>query len=186
MIVNLSCPKCGGPASEYDEKKWQCLKCGDKFLYEPTQPNQTFVQNNVNIQGQVNFELDVANAKQPIPVKVKMVDYESIKSKWREVLYGDLGKGTMALLELLPPKQVIITVWREALIGNGTIKKALLELLPKQEITVGYNTICPHCEAVFVCVKAGSPYPLEGIKHCLGCGKQFYTTNGVCYPVKFT
>ena len=160
MIVNLSCPKCGGPASEYDEKKWQCLKCGDKFLYEPTQPNQTFVQSNVTIQGQANFELDVANAKQPIPVKVKMFDYESIKSKWIEALNGEFGK--------------------------GTIKKALLELLQKQEITIGHNAVCPHCEAVFVYTKAGSPYPLEGIKHCLGCGKQFYTTNGICYPVKFT
>jgi len=31
MIVNMACPKCGGQATEYDEKKWSCLRCPRKF-----------------------------------------------------------------------------------------------------------------------------------------------------------
>jgi DNA-directed RNA polymerase subunit RPC12/RpoP len=30
----MACPRCGKQATEYDEKKWQCLHCGTKFLYE--------------------------------------------------------------------------------------------------------------------------------------------------------
>jgi DNA-directed RNA polymerase subunit RPC12/RpoP len=76
MIINMACPKCGAQATEYDEKKWSCLRCGNKFVYEPVQPSHTFVQSNVQIQGQATFELDVANAKSPLPKMVKMIEYD--------------------------------------------------------------------------------------------------------------
>jgi|ERR1700722_828526 len=76
MIINMACPKCGAQATEYDEKKWSCLRCGNKFVYEPVQPSHTFVQSNVQIHGQATFELDVANAKSPLPKMVKMIEYD--------------------------------------------------------------------------------------------------------------
>ena len=33
-VVSLACPKCGKEATEYAAKKWRCLHCGRKFLYE--------------------------------------------------------------------------------------------------------------------------------------------------------
>ena len=70
MIVDMSCPKCGGQATEYDEHKWTCLRCGNKFIYAPTSPSQTqnFVQNTVNVVGQPTYELDVQNAKPAKPI----------------------------------------------------------------------------------------------------------------------
>src|SRR5665213_2181975 len=76
MIVNMACPKCGGQATEYDEKKWSCLRCGNKFVFAPVQPSHTFVQSNVHIQGQAAFELDAANAKLPVPKTVKMIEHD--------------------------------------------------------------------------------------------------------------
>ena len=57
------------------------------------------------------------------------------------------------------------------------------ELEGQQEITVGNYILCPHCEKVFEFVKSEN-WP-EGLKHCLGCGKQFYTSQGRSYPATF-
>jgi rubredoxin len=76
MIVNMACPKCGGQATEYDERKWSCLRCGNKFIFAPEQPSQTFVQSNVHIEGQAAFELDAANIKPPSPKMVKMAEHD--------------------------------------------------------------------------------------------------------------
>ncbi len=67
MIVNMSCPKCSGTASEYDVNKWSCLKCGNKFLYAPPPPPQTLIQSNVNIQGAPLFDLAPESACRPTP-----------------------------------------------------------------------------------------------------------------------
>jgi len=65
MVVNLACPKCGGQSTEYDEHKWSCLHCGNKFIYAPISPPQThnYVQNTVNVIGQTTYELDVTRSK---------------------------------------------------------------------------------------------------------------------------
>lgn len=76
MIVNMACPKCGGQSTEYDENKWSCLRCGNKFIFAPEQPRQTIVQSNVHIQGQGNFELDAARVKPPAPRIVKMIEHD--------------------------------------------------------------------------------------------------------------
>lgn len=70
MIVNMACPSCGGQSTEYDEHKWTCLKCGNKFIYAPVSPPQTqnYVQNTVNVVGQPTYELDVQNAKPAKPI----------------------------------------------------------------------------------------------------------------------
>jgi protein-arginine kinase activator protein McsA len=62
MLINIACPKCGGKATEYDDKKWSCSFCGNKFIFT-VDPSHTFVQSNVHIQGEAPFELDVAKAK---------------------------------------------------------------------------------------------------------------------------
>jgi ribosomal protein L37AE/L43A len=70
MIVNISCPSCGGQATEYDANRWACLHCGNKFIYAPASPPQihNYVQNTVNVVGQPTYELDVQNAKPAKPI----------------------------------------------------------------------------------------------------------------------
>jgi DNA-directed RNA polymerase subunit RPC12/RpoP len=49
-IKPLKCPVCGDAASEYEHSKWQCLKCGRKFVYElEKQPDVYHKIENVNI-----------------------------------------------------------------------------------------------------------------------------------------
>ena len=40
-IQPMTCPRCGRPASEYDENKWRCLNCGAKFIYEAPPTTET-------------------------------------------------------------------------------------------------------------------------------------------------
>jgi predicted nucleic-acid-binding Zn-ribbon protein len=37
-VFSMACPKCGSQATEYAENKWQCLRCGVKFVYEDEKP----------------------------------------------------------------------------------------------------------------------------------------------------
>ena len=71
MVVNMSCPRCGGTASEYDTNKWCCLKCGNKFLYAPPPPPQTLINANISVQGSPLFDLDPSNACSPVPAFLK-------------------------------------------------------------------------------------------------------------------
>ena len=33
-VYNMACPKCGKQSTEYAEDRWQCLHCGNKFIYK--------------------------------------------------------------------------------------------------------------------------------------------------------
>lgn len=70
MIVILSCPHCGKPATEYDQNKWSCLHCGRKFIYAPEVAPVTnnSVQTTVNVVGPSTYELDITGAKSAKPI----------------------------------------------------------------------------------------------------------------------
>src|ERR1017187_2178627 len=55
MKANMTCPKCGGQATEYDENKWTCPRCGNKFIM-------------IDLVDQPTYELDVQNAKPAKPI----------------------------------------------------------------------------------------------------------------------
>ncbi|MCG3147922.1 MAG: hypothetical protein PCFJNLEI_01363 [Verrucomicrobiae bacterium] len=240
MIVNMSCPKCGGQASEYDEKKWRCLKCGNKFIYAPEAPSQTFVQSNINIHGQAAFELDVQNAKEPVPKTVNRFEHdpnyfyltyaEIVKNidACRKRLSSHKGSKLIALSlsivfgvlagfyavrvfqkhalgeEKASPFPAIIfciitgLTIRAFLINRREIREhisllqryqqkiANLDLEKQEVITVGNYTLCPYCDTVFDYVESDNPPVQDGLKHCLGCGKQFCIAHGNSYPVRFT
>jgi len=52
----------------------------------------------------------------------------------------------------------------------------------KEEVTVGYQPVCPNCMAD---VGDPSPSPPSGLTHCLKCGKQFHYSSQFSYPIKF-
>jgi DNA-directed RNA polymerase subunit RPC12/RpoP len=241
MIVNMACPKCGGQATEYDENKWSCLRCGNKFIFAPAQPSQTIVQSNVNIQGQATFELDAANTKPPVPRMVKMAEHDpSYFSKridsnaqkidalqrqvpWKKIrknisffsfivlmffagvslCYGvfeksqdsdnfDAGIGSFVfwgLLSLIPfyryrrfRKQL-----RECSSQIQNLKQANLSFEQQNvmDTKIGDYITCPYCAAQSDYIALKSPPPVEGLKHCLKCGRQFFTSGLNSFPVIF-
>jgi len=241
MIVNMACPKCGGQATEYDENKWSCLRCGNKFIFAPEQPSQTIVQSNVNIQGQATFELDAANIKSPSPKMVKMAEHDP--DYFRERIANnayritDLQKQVpwkkiikyIALLFFIPLMSwcgivVCVVVFAEphdsddvvagivllvfsgmpALISfyvyrrfrnqlreyNSQIKKLQqanlsMEQQNLMDTKIGDYVICPYCAAPSDYVALKSRPPVEGLKHCLKCGRQFFTSGLNSYPILF-
>ncbi|HEY5043028.1 MAG TPA: hypothetical protein VIK53_13610 [Verrucomicrobiae bacterium] len=241
MIVNMACPKCGGQATEYDENKWSCLRCGNKFIFAPEQPSQTFVQSNVNIQGQATFELDAANIKPPSPKMVRMAEHDP--DYFAERIANNAYRIT-DLQEQVPGKKIIkyialfffialaclsgcflcIGVFAEphdsddvvggiglfvflglpALISfyvyrrfrnqlreyNSQIKKLQqanlsMEQQNLMDTKIGDYVICPYCAAPSDYFALKSPPPVEGLKHCLKCGRQFFTSGLNSYPVLF-
>jgi hypothetical protein len=243
MIVNMACPKCGGQATEYDEKKWSCLKCGNKFVYAPVQPSHTFVQSNVHIQGQATFELDVQNSKPSVPKMAKMFEHDpdrfgkSIAENNRGIveinrrLSSYKTKKLIALIFTVLMGAFIAVVILGTLIGpsdeNGNADsggavgsfvilgllmiwpasafyiyrkkifqdKSLIQKLQQtissleqqnvMDTKIGDYVICPHCETTLNYVALNSPLPVEELKHCLKCGKQFFTSGLNSYPILF-
>jgi len=39
--VLMSCPKCGKESTEYDNNRWRCLHCGQKFFFDPNAKKNT-------------------------------------------------------------------------------------------------------------------------------------------------
>ncbi|HEY5296330.1 MAG TPA: hypothetical protein VIK59_00220 [Verrucomicrobiae bacterium] len=242
MIVNMACPKCGGQATEYDEKKWSCLRCGNKFVFAPMQPSHTFVQSNVHIQGQATFELDAANTKPPVPEMVKMIEHDpnyfgkqiadnafkitvhqrqasrkkTIKNlglifcvllwsfggliflvilaaayahDYESVGSGIAGLVILGLLSLFP--FFVFRNFRKEMneynliVQNLQQTNASLEQQNLMDTKVGDYIVCPHCETMSDYVPINSPPPAEGLKHCLKCGRQFFTSGLNSFPILF-
>ena len=237
----MACPKCGGQSTEYDDKKWSCLRCGNKFVYEPTQASHTLVQSNVHIQGQATFELDVENAKPPFPKIVKMIEHDpsyfgkliednkrviatSIALKKPAYILKNLflcflffvGLGEVCVgLDLLTNKSnsnddvnaffasifggvglfvvSFMLFWKfrksvkqhDAVIQHCQQTIYSLEYQNQTDTKIGDYIICPHCENPFEYVPLNSLPPAESLKHCLNCGRQFFTSGLNSYPVRF-
>jgi DNA-directed RNA polymerase subunit RPC12/RpoP len=241
MIVNMACPKCGGQSTEYDENKWSCLRCGNKFIFAPEQPSQTFVQSNVHIEGQATFELDAVNIKPPSPKMVKMAEHDP--DYFTERIANNAYKIT-DLQEQVPKKIIIkyialfffiaLMCWCGIVVGVGVFAEphdtdtvggviivliffGLLSLIPfyvyrrfrreareyksqiknlqqanlsmeQQNLTdtkIGDYIICPYCTSPSDYVALKFRPPVEGLKHCLKCGRQFFTSGLNSYPVLF-
>ena len=238
MIVNIACPKCGGQATEYGEKRWSCSFCGNKFVLA-ADPSHTFVQSNVHIQGQAAFELDVANAKRPFPKMVKMNEHNpdffgkliaenrlKITAHERQVSRKKIIKnvalfvcgvmwfiGCLGLLgALLPPHDA-----DHAAVIVGLILWAMVSLFPfavflkfrnemreygvmilkfqqaiasfeqqnSMDTKIGDFIVCPHCDSPADYFPLNSPPPPEGLKHCLKCGRQYFTNGLNSYRALF-
>ena len=236
MIVNMACPKCGGQSTEYDDKKWSCLRCGNKFVYEPTQATHTFVQSNVSIQGQAAFELDVENGRLPLPKMVKMIEHDpsfygkQIEGKQNAINVSKALKYPIHFLKIFSLFVCVVVVIGEVFLGLSILTKKSnsdddiigffasigvfvvsfmlfwkfrksikqhdlviqgltqkihsLECDNRTDTKIGDYIICPSCESHFEFIPTNSIPPADSLKHCLSCGKQFYTSGLNSYPIK--
>jgi DNA-directed RNA polymerase subunit RPC12/RpoP len=60
-----------------------------------------------------------------------------------------------------------------------------LEHENQMDTKVGDYIVCPHCETPFEFVALNSTPPVESLKHCLNCGRQFFTSGLNSYPARF-
>lgn len=109
-VVNLSCPKCGSRATEYDQHKWQCLaaKCGIKFIYEPAAPNVVTnnVSNHYDADAVYNLDMDkTAKAKHIVSTLANRFP-EKYREKLQKISYH---RGS--LLERLPINERKMARW---------------------------------------------------------------------------
>ena len=56
-VHDMRCPKCGKQSTEYDENKWQCLYCGNRFVYKEESPTYQS-QTNVHLETNSLFDLE--------------------------------------------------------------------------------------------------------------------------------
>ena len=60
-ILSMACPRCGKQSTEYEENKWQCLHCGNKFIIRDEK--QSVNISNTFLQG--DFLYDLVPHEQP-------------------------------------------------------------------------------------------------------------------------
>ena len=75
-VHNMACPNCGKQATEYDEDKWQCLHCGNKFVYK-IEPTPVF-NTSINVVGSPLYDVEVgATNNKPVMVPwLSLYDFE--------------------------------------------------------------------------------------------------------------
>ena len=108
----MACPSCGKQATEYDEHKWSCLHCGNKFVFVPPTSPQThnYVQNSVNVVGQTTYELDVQNAKPAKPI-IK-TRYEHSPQQFYDIPpFGGLLDGYNNEKKKVESSRTLLTFW---------------------------------------------------------------------------
>ena len=88
-VYDMKCPRCGKQSTEYDENKWQCLHCGNKFVYK--EESTTYQsQTNVNIQGSSLFDVEPYDSGNERPITESYGKRHSLEedSRFKKLEYG--------------------------------------------------------------------------------------------------
>jgi DNA-directed RNA polymerase subunit RPC12/RpoP len=102
---------------------------------------------------------------------------------------GVVGFVTLGLLSLIP--FYVYRLFREQVrecnlqVKNLQQANRSMEQQNLMDTKIGDYIICPYCAAPSDYVALKSPPPVEGLKHCLKCGRQFFTGGLNSYPVLF-
>ena len=200
-VYDMKCPRCGKQSTEYDENKWQCLHCSNKFVYKE-EPTTYQSQTNVNIQGSSLFDVEPFDSANEKPIEKPFGKFEkelviallafsrkNISARRVAVLLGVLvAAGVLFSVSISddvesPVPGIIVFavllhwyIYRKKILDSGTLK----------ERQVGSITLCP------VCKKEHSRYyhadtvanPTSGPVHCKSCGKQFMLLDGKAHAIK--
>ena len=99
-VYDMKCPRCGKQSTEYDENKWQCLHCGNRFVYKEESPTYQS-QTNVSIQGSSLFDVEPYDPgnEQPIEEPYLKVHSLGFDEEWAEL---DIREGGGVFLVSFP------------------------------------------------------------------------------------
>ena len=201
-VYEMSCPKCGKPASEYAEDKWQCLSCQHKFIYKDESVVQHF-KTTVNIENAPLIDLESSDPSCEQPVEQPYTKWHSLEedAEWKSaikrceskvvsvaiylgltVLFGIIWG--LCILTFIVPSLIAAII--NQIYGFWWKKKAAVraKYLSTLSETVGWTTLCPFCKAkhsqYFFIEKPPAAAPV----HCTSCGKQFMLVNGHAFKFK--
>lgn len=209
MIVDMQCPKCRGRATEYDERKWMCLKCGDKFIYEPSQAPKITVNNVANIVGATPYDLDVPGAVRAKPVYVDALgplnaEINKLQQEVDEAFRADawffsvvildiflffLGKWGWGLIVLLAVPHLAQKAWFHMpafRVMHGLNRSHLRSLKEERasRIAAGSTENVAGYSPLCPYCRAEFPAKNSALNHCLNCGKQFHYVEPQSYPIR--
>jgi len=198
-VYDMKCPRCGKESTEYDENKWKCLHCGNKFVYKEESPTY-HSQTNVSIQGSSLFDVEPYDPGNERAYKKSYQQAHSLRddSGLKELKSGKklaLGLGLIFLMLLLSTVAsegaavgavifficLLLCIFRFSSNHKELIKRTV-QL--KKKVTVGWITLCPSCKEEHSRYRNDEKDPTSGPAHCRSCGKQFMLLEGKAHGIK--
>ena len=187
-VYDMKCPKCGKQSTEYDENKWQCLHCGNKFVYK--EESTTYLsQTNVNIQGSSLFDVEPFDPadklrmeeREPTIEENSLFKYLRIKKENIKKAYsgGGMGMGLLGSYLYVETKDAFL--WPYHLFRWFGHRLKGRPLSPKK--LVGWITLCPSCKEEHSRYRFSDKTPASGPVHCKSCGKQFMLLDGKAHAI---
>ena len=202
----MKCPRCGKQSTEYDENKWQCLTCSNKFVYKEESPTYQS-QTNVSIQGSSLFDVEpweMTNERSLMEPYFNLHPQELVdlkrKKNWgpgsiiaasAAIVFLGMVSITCILHDALAAASICIGVF----IGIGALVIMLstkrdreirgeIESLRRKKIPIGWITLCPACKEEHSRYRNEEKDPTSGPVHCKSCGKQFMLLEGKSHVIK--
>lgn len=209
--INCACPRCGKQTTEYDENKWTCLLCGNKFVIKEEAPinyNTSF-----NINSDTLYDLDVNNKKE-FEIKEEEViigykdelnnnEFARIKKFYLrsfQIIFAPLS--LLILINTFSHKEytssILVCVVFSFLMSGFLFgffafitiifyKVFLQKGVPIYGAIKVVYSYCPYCNKILHSYKENDmeqfTYWSFGLTHCRHCGKQFVIQEGVSYGI---
>ena len=212
-IYEMSCPKCGKQSSEYDENKWKCLSCGNKFMYKDERVTQ-HLNATVSIQESTLFDVEPWDASCETPIIESYKDVHSMNA-WKTATrkskdYPDwfvlslpltgilFFLGIIGTLETSGAGAACLVLGVMVFVGSVTSVIAqkrgwkqraeeMKESIPVLMKTVGWIALCPYCgkeHSRYMERERANLSSSSSTTHCSSCGKQFFLLNGKSHRLK--
>ena len=173
-VYDMKCPKCGKQSTEYAENKWQCLHCGNKFIYKEESPH---FHTNINLEASALFDVEPYDPSNEAPFKEPYLKWHALEQDVKLQNYLKRGYGMTlgwgCVVVVLIACALITTsayIGSEILVSFSVAAAALLILvaypfiliariigyrvkaarrrakLNSAETTVGHIALCPFCK----------------------------------------
>ena len=184
--INCACPRCGKQTTEYDEDKWTCLHCGNKFVIKPEEPS-TIVNSTLNVNGEALYDLDVAGKAAHVLMSKTVTESYMGNQSWKVVA---IGLGHLFILGLISRLLSYLGVDMESDMAWSIVLWVALILIAATWLSALYyrqerNCQVPsHWEGRCPCCGMAHHDLRDGLKHCIECGKQFVVTQGASWRLR--
>ena len=140
-VYDMKCPRCGKQSTEYDENKWQCLHCSNKFVYKEESPTYQS-QTTVNIQGTQLVDLEPYDSANERPYEEPYLKRHSLEEdpkrkelKRRYAIWDEWNQALFPIFLLASASiiffalQTFQTVWGKVLTLSAPSLPLVLKLI---------------------------------------------------------